>query len=221
MCERVLYAFMKMCKAKYPQFSHFLSIYHTGEVEKSGSTDKTNRNILAKLKLYSNSFQNDCLMRKHAFKMTENAPKFRKPHNGQAKSGFSGESSSRFKLSTDLFPRKPALDQPDSRIDWAELLPLAATQCFSFPAAPLHLIPARSDTAFTPESMRQRRVCFSVRSVQSLAALNVAHTDSHGSVLSTTALITTPRAHFQPAAAPETRVKRPIAPKLNGIGSIC
>lgn len=104
------------------------------------------------------------------------------------------------------------------------LLTLAATQCFSFPAAPLHLIPARSNTTFTPQSMRQRRVfrlCFSVRSVQSLAALNVGHTDSHGSVLSTTALITTPRAHFQPVASPETRVKRPIAPKRNGIGSIC
>ncbi len=139
MCERVFYAFMKMCKAKYPQFSHFLSIYHTGEVEKSGSTDKTNRNILAKLKLYSNSFQNDCFMRKHTFKMTpgeRKCPKFRKPHliiNGQAKSGFSVESSSRFKLSTDLFPRKPALDQPDSRIDWAAATTVSCHTMFLFP----------------------------------------------------------------------------------------
>lgn len=49
----------------------------------------------------------------------------------------------------------------------------------------------------------------------------MGHTDSHGSVLSTTALITTLRAHFQSVTAPEKRVKRAMDPKRNSIGSIC
>lgn len=60
--------------------------------------------------------------------------------------------------------------------------------------------------------------CFSVHSARSL---NVGHTDSHGSVLSTTAFITTPRAHFQSVTAPEKRVNRAMDPKRNSIGSIC
>lgn len=49
----------------------------------------------------------------------------------------------------------------------------------------------------------------------------MGHTDSHGSVLSTNALITTPRARFQPVTAPERRVKRAIDTTRNSVGSIC
>lgn len=117
--------------------------------------------------------------------------------------------------------RKPALDQLDSRIDRAAANVTSYQTMFLFTAAPLYLIPARSDTGFTPESITKRRVfcvCFSVHSVQRVAVLNVGHTDSHGSVSSTTALIATPRARFQPVTVAETHVKRP---KHSGIGSIC
>lgn len=55
LCVNVFFMLLwKRAKQPPPQFLHFLIIYHTGEVEKSESTDKTNRNILAHLKLYSN-----------------------------------------------------------------------------------------------------------------------------------------------------------------------